>query len=624
MKVLSEEILFPYDDIRKTQDLIIVDIYNALKCKESAIIHAPTGIGKTVSALAPCLSFALKNNLVVFFLTSRHTQHKIAVDTLKEIRKKHGNDFGVVDLIGKKWMCLHELSALQNSDFLEYCKKLREKDECEFYLNSRKKSRLPTVSANVKLEELKTLGPLHVQELVRECEKPKLCPYEMASFMSRDAKVIIADYNYIFNSNIRDSLFARMNKKIEESIIIVDEGHNLPARARNLLTTKLSTTAIDRAIKEANKLEYFDVLVKLKSLKESFDYLGLELNFNKEEKFIRKYELIDKVNETINFDELVSDLIFVGNSIREKQKQSYVWNAGKFLEAWPGNDEGYARILSKNANSGNLILSYNCLDPSLITKEVIGRSYATILMSGTLTPTYMYKDILGLPDNSIERTYSNPFPKSNRLCLIIPETTTKFTRRSDKEYEHIANICNKVINKVNGNCILFFPSYELRDKVYKHFFEICKKKKLIEKQSLSKEEREEILEEFKKNKKDGCILLAVSAGSFGEGIDLPGDFLKAVVIVGLPLEKPDLETKELIDHYEQKFGRGMDYGYIFPAITKCLQNAGRCIRSETDRGVIVFLDERFAWENYNNCLPKDMNFKISKNYEERIARFFDS
>ena len=168
------------------------------------------------------------------------------------------------------------------------------------------------------------------------------------------------------------------------------------------------------------------------------------------------------------------------------------------------------------------------------------------------------------------------------------------------------------------------PPARLRDKVYKNFYGICNKKMLIEKQNLSKEEKEKILEEFKENKDKGAVLLAVSTGNFGEGIDLPGDFLKGVVIVGLPLEKPDLETKELIDYYEEKYANGFDYGYIFPAITKCLQNAGRCIRSETDKGVIVFLDERFAWQNYIRCLPEDMDFKISKVYEDRIKGFFGS
>ena len=623
MKNIPKEILFPHDKVRNIQDSMISDIYSSLNNKKNIILHAPTGIGKTVSALAPCLSFALKKGLTIFFLTSRQTQHKIAVDTLKQIKKKHGNDFVVVDLIGKKWMCLQEADALQNSDFLEYCKKLRDKDECEFYLNTRKKSRQPTIIASNKLNELKVFGPMHVQELVEECGKQRLCPYEMASLMAKDAKVIIADYSCIFNPNIRDSLFARTDKKLEESIIIVDEGHNLPARARELLTARISSFMIDKALKEAGKFEYFDALIKLKNLKEIFEELGSELNFNKEEKFVRKHEFIDNVKESMDYDGLVSDLAFIGDDIRERQKQSYVSSVGKFLEAWLGNDEGFARILTKMSN-GNLILNYKCLDPSLMTMDVIERSYATIMMSGTLIPTAMYGDILGFPKDSVEKIYGNPFPKNNRLCLIIPETTTKFTRRNDEEYKNIANVCNKIIGKINGNAILFFPSYDLRDKVYKHFFGICKKKKIIEKPSLSKEEKENILEEFKRNKKDGCVLLAVSTGSFGEGIDLPGDFLKGVVIVGLPLEKPDLETKELIDYYQEKYGKGFEYGYVFPAITKCLQNAGRCIRSETDKGAIIFLDERFAWQNYYKCLPSDMDFKISKNYEERIERFFSS
>ncbi|MBI2135217.1 ATP-dependent DNA helicase [Candidatus Woesearchaeota archaeon] len=620
---LLKEILFPHDKVRSIQDSMIVDIYNALNNKKNIIVHAPTGIGKTVSALAPALSFALKKGLTVFFLTSRQTQHKIAVDTLKQIKKKHGNDFGVVDLIGKRWMCLQEIDGLQNSDFLEYCKKLREKNECEFYLNTRKKSRSTTVEAEKKLHELRILGPMHVQELVEECKKPKLCPYEMASLMAKDAKVIIADYNYVFNPNIRDSLLARTGKKLEESIIIVDEGHNLPARARELLTAKISSYIMDNAVKEASKFEYFDALVKLKNLKDIFENLGMDLNFNKEEKFVRKHEFIDSVKESIDYDELVSGFALIGDDIRERQKQSYIGSVGKFLDAWQGQDNGFARILTKTPN-GNLILNYKCLDPSLMTRDAIERSYATIIMSGTLIPTAMYADILGFPKDSVEKVYDNPFPKNNRLCLIIPETTTKFTRRNDEEYKNIANVCNKIVGKINGNSILFFPSYELRDKVYGHFYSICNKKKIIEKQNLSKEEKESILEEFKENRKEGCVLLAVSTGSFGEGIDLPGDFLKGVVIVGLPLEKPDLETKELIDYYQEKYGKGMEYGYIFPAITKCLQNAGRCIRSETDKGVIVFLDERFAWENYHKCLPLDMGFKISKNYEERIERFFGS
>ena len=647
-----KEILFPHDKIRKIQDTVVNDVYRAIKDKRNMIVHAPTGIGKTASVLAPALSYAINKDLTVFFLTSRQTQHKIAIDTLKQIKKKYNNDFCVADIIGKKWMCLQEVEALQSNDFSDYCKKLRDEDKCEFYLNTLKKSRRATVSAENSLNELKILGPLHVNEVIENCKKPRLCPYEMVSLLAGDAKAVIADYNYIFNPDIRVGLFARANKKLENSIIIVDEGHNLPSRARELLTSKLSTFIIDRAIKEANKHEFFEILVKLKRMKEVFEELGFGLNFNKEEKLVRKYELVDRINEEYKYENAIAELTLAGDMIKEKQKQSYVGGIGKFLEAWLNEDNGFARILKKDLSNNNLILNYRCLDPSLITRDVIERSHCTIIMSGTLTPTFMYKDILGFGngDDTIEKTYNNPFPKNNRLCLIVPETTTKFTRRNNEEYAKIAEVCNKIINKIPGNTLLFFPSYDLRDKVYKNLYNISSKKFIIEKPNLSKEEKEKMLEEFKENKDKGAVLLAVATGNFGEGIDLPGDFLKGVVIVGLPLEKPNFETQELIDYYEEKYGKGarkptdnventrttssgsvvsgtnsvgFDYGYIFPAITKCLQNAGRCIRSETDKGVIIFLDERFAWQNYLRCLPEDMDFKITKMYEERIEKFFN-
>ena len=616
------KILFPHDKIRNIQDTVVSDVCDALKNKRSMIIHAPTGIGKTASVLAPALSFALDKELTVFFLTSRQTQHWIAVETLKNIRKKHNVEFGAADIIGKKWMCMQEADALPSGDFIEYCKKLRDGNECEFYLNTRKASRRPTLEAESNLNEIKALGPLHVGEVFGHCRKPKLCPYEMASMLAKDAKVIIADYNSVFNTAIRDGLFGRADKKLENAIIIVDEGHNLPARARELLTAKISTFIIDRAMKEANKLELFNVLPILKDVKDVVNALGFDLNFNKEEKLVRKYEFIDKINEKRKYNEAIAELSFAGDLIREKQKQSYVSSIAKFMEAWQSQDKGFARILSKDFKNQSIILNYRCLDPSLVTRDPIERSYATVIMSGTLTPPNMYKHILGFPEGALEKVYGNPFPKENRLCLIVPETTTKFTRRGDDEYKKIAEACNKIVEKIPGNAALFFPSYELRDKVYKEFYGMCSRKKIIEKQHLSKEEKEEMLQEFKDNKDKGAVLLAVSTGNFGEGIDLPGDFLKGVVIVGLPLEKPDLETKELIDYYGEKFGEGINYGYIFPAITKCLQNAGRCIRTETDKGVIVFLDERFAWDNYFKLLPLDMDFKITKMYEDRIGRFF--
>ena len=244
------------------------------------------------------------------------------------------------------------------------------------------------------------------------------------------------------------------------------------------------------------------------------------------------------------------------------------------------------------------------------------------MMSGTLDPTEMYSDILGFSKDTIQKSFESPFPEENRLNLIIPKTTTKYDMRSEQQYRDIAQVLNEVCDRVPGNCAVFLPSYSLLESVNKYFQFESKKNVLKELPGMTKQEKHELLENFKKCKKN-TVLLGAATGSFGEGIDIEDNILKAVIVVGLPLGMPDLETKELISYYDDKFGKGQDYGYFLPAFIKTLQNAGRCIRSEKDRGIIVFLDQRFTWSNYFRFFPADWKLKISLDYKEVIADFFD-
>ena len=258
---LLKEVFFPFPRVRNIQIDMIKDVYSALKNKKSMILHAPTGIGKTVSVLAPSLAHAIKNELNVFFLTSRHTQHRIAIETLKEIRNIHGIEFGVSDIIGKKGMCLQPgISLMQTGDFHEFCKTLREEEKCEFYTNARNKNNTPSVKAKIALDGISKSGPMHVGGFIETGEKQKLCPYELALMNAEASKVIIADYSYVFNEYIRDSFLLKAKKDIEKSIIIVDEGHNLPARMRDMMTSRLTSFMIEMAHKEAKKLEYNETM----------------------------------------------------------------------------------------------------------------------------------------------------------------------------------------------------------------------------------------------------------------------------------------------------------------------------------------------------------------------------
>ncbi|MEM4268293.1 MAG: ATP-dependent DNA helicase [Candidatus Woesearchaeota archaeon] len=614
----SDSILFPYTKIRPVQDLLISDVQTALKEKRSLIVHAPTGLGKTAGVLSPALTFALKNELSVIFLTSRHTQHTLALETLKRIRERHGINITVTDIIGKKWMCAQEnVFRLSSSDFVEYCKSMKDADKCVYYSNTKSGARL-SVPAKKILQEIKT-GINHTEEVIETAKKSELCPYEITLAVAVESKIIIADYYYVFHPVISNHFLNRTQISLSKCIIIVDEAHNLPMRIRDLASTTLSSYIIRKAIKEAKKYSP-SLIPKIVGIQDILNTLAS--GKGEVERLVEKKEFIKMVDNKFDYEEIIEEFENAAALVRQEQKQSFLGAISRFFDTWQKTNEGFARIISNisHANLPMVTLSNICLDPSIVSRGVMEDSYSVIMMSGTLSPTSMYRDILGVY-NPIERSYKSPFPNKNRINLIIPLTTTKFSRRTDDEYKKIADVVTEVVNEVPGNSIVFFPSYKVRDIVFEKITG-CRKKMLLEMPNLTKEGKETLLDEFKKLSDNGAVLLAVVAGSFGEGIDLPGDLLKCVVIVGLPLEKPDLETRELIKYYDSKFGKGWDYGYVFPAFNKALQNAGRCIRSENDKGVIVFLDERYLWPNYYRCFPSELELKVTKEFKPIIREFF--
>jgi Rad3-related DNA helicase len=415
----------------------------------------------------------------------------------------------------------------------------------------------------------------------------------------------------------------RIDRGLDKSIIIIDEGHNVPNRVRELMTVNLSNFILKRAITESKNInpEITSALDILNKILEAYSH-----KTDKEEMLVKKEKFVQDVESNTGFDyqQLIDDLDLVAKVVLDTKKQSYCALVSIFLESWLGQEEGYVRIFSKiQSRKKDMIysLSYRCLDPSLITKELIKESYSTIIMSGTLTPPGMYADLLGF-DNVALHKFKSPFSEENKLTLIVPETTTKYSERTPEQFQNIAKICADITDAVPGNCALFFPSYYLRDEVYKSFSTKSTKTSFLEMSEMTKKEKQDFLEKFKQYKDSGAVLLGVMGGSFGEGIDLPGDLLKAVIIVGLPLQKPTLETDALISYYDEKFSKGMDYGYIFPAMNKTLQSAGRCIRTETDKGVIVFLDVRYVWSTYFRCFPLDWHVYVTKNYMEKIKDFF--
>lgn len=614
-----EEFLFPYKSYRNGQKEFMIEVDRVIKEKKHLIVHAPTGMGKTISTIAPTLSYALRKDFTIFFLTNRHSQHKIVLETLRKIRNKYDIDFLIADIIGKKHMCsFNNIDKLSSREFYDYCKELRDKDLCPFYLNSKGKYR--KVERELIYEKIKEEGPLTVEEVYKLCSKT-FCTFEITADIAKKANIVIADYFHILSPDIRDSFMLRIDKELGKSIIIFDEAHNLSKRARDLMSYNLNTITLDRAIKEAQEFNNEEIAQYLEEIRRILEELCKEKLEKIQEVLIKRNDFYDKINEFADYFTLIKDLEYLADLVREKKKRSFSSIVSNFLKFWVIEEEGFIRILKKlTSKTGKeiIVINFRCLDPSLILKPIIDNSLSVICMSGTLTPTEMYQDLLGF-DEAVRREYKNPFPSENRLNLIVSGVTTKFTERNKEMYELIAKKSSCIIEKIPGNIIIFFPSYEVMHNISVYLRTLTNRKLFFEDQNNNSEEKKLLIEEFKITKNG--ILMCVAAGSYGEGIDLPG-IVKCIIIVGLPLNKPDIETRELINYYDKKYGKGWEYGYIFPAMIKTLQNAGRCIRMETDKGVIAFLDERYNWASYKKYFPEDLNIKITNNPEIEIEHFF--
>ncbi len=626
---------FPYDTVREEQDKLIHAIATTIKTKQSLVVHAPTGLGKTAAALAPAVEFAVQNDKIILFLTGRHTQHEIALDTLKEIKEKHNLSLEVVDLVGKQWFCLQPgVEKTTGKSFAEYCRAMKEDGQCSHYAALKKGDDWsPTTKSLVG--KLRNVSPLTAHEVKSAGHAAGVCPYELTLLLAGKARVIIADYQYVFNPSIREIFFGRIGKSLDNAILIVDEGHNLAERVKDLASERLSTLTISRAMAEAEKRKDDELFVALKRLGEALQQLALFTDDSgmpvdgEAEKYVRKEQFLNLVGRITSPERLVEWLAKVGDSVREEQRTSAIGSVAEFLAAWIGDDPeepdqpGFTRIMTRERGRQEYILtlSYRCLDAAVVTRDVFENCHSAIVMSGTLTPPGMYAQLLGINEPNL-LALESPFPSENRLNLIIPKTSTKFTMRGDAMWQEIGEIVRKVVLAVPGNVAVYFPSYAILERVQSTLEKGLPKVLLAEQRGMTKEEKGLFLNKFRAYKTQGAILLGVITGNYGEGVDLPGDELNGVVVVGLPLSRPDLETKALIEYYEAKFRKGWEYGYVIPAFNKTLQSAGRCIRSSTDKGVVVFLDERYEWPRYLNLFPKEWHMKSTLLYEKMIKEFF--
>ena len=561
---------------------------NAIIDGKHLLANAPTGIGKTSAVITPCLEYALENNKKVFFLTSKQSQHKIAIDTLKKI-KENGNEFSAVDIISKQKMCPSKVARKPNIVFNQICKQSRKKKGCTFFN-----------SENIEVNQYIKDNICHVEETIKLCEDNFLCSHDVALNVGKEADIIVCDYNYVF-SDIAYTILPKFNVALEDMIIIVDEAHNLPGRIRQNTNVELSIKALNNAKKELKDnyecKKIINILIDI--FTEIFSIV------DKKEILFEKQDLIKAINSKgLNYHEILLRLEIEGKKIIKNEERNYTLTVENFLRKWIETKEGALRTIQPNKNPK---LKLTLLDIGQITREVFSNVYSSIIMSGTLFPTSMYVDIFELEKNRIiEKKYESPFPKENRRFVIEDSVTTLFDKRCDNLYYKIANLINRITSTKNNSAV-FFQSYSMMDNILPHIQ--TNKKKLIEKKDMNKQEKDGFIPNLKEYKKEnGAIIFAVMGGSFSEGVDYPNNLLNSVIIVGLPLPPPSLKDKELKKFYSEKFGtiKANEYVKIIPTINKVKQAYGRMFRSERDKGDVYLLDERYNLDKYNCYIDENL------------------
>jgi len=627
---MTMKISFPFQEKRKFQEDLIKDATEAVSKQEHILIHAPTGIGKTISSLYSTINEAIEKNLKIFFLTARTTQHKIVLESIQKINQKSGSSIKYVDFVAKKEMChFTKKKEFETYEFSQFCNNLKKSKDCNYYNNTYKAKELKP-EAKRCVEKLYHNPEVTFEDVVATAHEFEVCPYEIALALAQYAQVIICDYNYVFNPGIRSKFFAQTDTLMDRAIIIVDEAHNLPSRILQSLSKTISTGNIKYIAQEIRTLHYAEGANLLEEIAAAIEKISQHIPIGQKLK-IQKTSLQTCLDQVRPYENLMEELMELDKALLTDKKNERLINVAKiieFLSLWEEELPSHLRVLTKEEAKGDTRtkISIKSLDPQEITKPVIDLCYSVLLMSATLTPPKMYADLLGFstsPRNFSIQEYPSPFNKENRRIFLIPDHTTTYKQRTVEEFKRIAETCHNITKEIPGNSIIFFPSYHLMNQINNHFIPLSQKEVIEEQQTSSKKIKEDIISYFKKCQIVGSTLTAVVGGSFSEGIDLPGDLIKCVIVVGIPFAIPDLETKEQIAYYDELFSKGMEYGYIIPAMNKVIQSAGRCIRSEKDKGIIAFIDSRYQKEIYKKCFPDQDELRMTPDYLKEIRYFWE-
>lgn len=636
---------FPYP-YREGQRKLVGDVYRTIRRGKNLFLQAPTGVGKTISTIFPAVK-AVGEELAdrIFYLTAKTITATVAKETFGLLREQ-GYQAKIIQLTAKEKLCLCGNTAIEQEaadqdnpypDFPQI------KLECNPQNCPYAKGHFDRVNDAV-FELLQASDLFTREEILAQARKHRVCPFELSLDVATWCDNILCDYNYVFDPNVYLKRFFQDSSK-EKYLFLVDEAHNLVDRSREMYSATLYKEDI-LAVKKMMKPHNQAIARTLDKCNKAM------LDFKRE---CENYSVCESVGVlTFYLMRLVSQMEEFFEKPREfpdkKTVLDFYFELRNFVNIYDLVDENYV-IYDEMQEDGRFMIKLFCVDPSKNLQKCIDKSVSTIFFSATLLPINYYKRLLSTKEDNYAIYAQSTFDETQRLLAFGRDVSTKYTRRGPAEYEKIARYIRAAIRSKKGNYMVFFPSYKMMQDVYDVFVRVERESDtrngvavsdepniaeesleesltiIMQHSNMNEAEREEFLQAFEQEDSGTLVAFCVMGGIFGEGIDLKNDRLIGAVIVGTGLPQISNEREILKQYYDKQGLSGFDYAFRYPGINKVLQAAGRVIRTQEDRGIIVLLDERFLQSDYNALYPREWKNRIVGNVETvdaEICKFWEN
>lgn len=596
---------FPY---REGQREIVSGVYHTVSSKKTLFVQAPTGVGKTMSAIFPSVrAIGEGKGETLFYLTAKTITGTVAWEAFHTLRE-NGLKFKVTAITAKEKLC-----------FLDSPECTPEK--CPYA-----KGHFDRV--NDAVYELWTTEEVYSREVIRaHAEKWQVCPFEMCLDLSVWVDGVICDYNYAFDPNVHLKRFFGENIS-GDYIFLIDEAHNLVERGREMYSAEISRQTLFTLRKKIRK--HFPKLARALD-KASRQMLELEEDLKASQ---NPYQVLSNPGVLpVTFLTISGELeeILEEKNLEEELRKEileFYFVVRDFLNVSELVDENYV-VYTEYFGENDFRLRLFCVNPAANLSEYLKKGRSAVFFSATLFPMLYYRELLTTETDAYGIYVQSPFSAKNRRILIGSDVSSRYTRRNHTEYRKIAEYISRCVWQRQGNYMVFFPSYRLMEDVYQVYeeeFSVDWVRCIRQNSDMTEREREEFLEEFQS--REGTLVgFCVLGGIFSEGVDLTGESLIGAIIVGTGLPQIGSEREILKEYYDRKKQSGFDYAYRYPGMNKVLQAAGRVIRTKEDRGVILLLDDRFLGRDYGEIFPREWKDRSScrlNTVEEAVSRFWRS